>query len=174
MAQFYLIVYRISQVTAVVAALALVLMVGFIAFEIVLRYFFSTSTFVQDEFLGYGLSICIVWSLGYTLENGSMIRVNLLSSRLSDAAQRLITALGAAATAVIILGLTYMFWLRAAKAWDRGSVSATSAEMPVWIPETIIATGLLLFALQLIAHAMRNITDNPSPAPVAVLDYHDQ
>ncbi|TNF21373.1 MAG: TRAP transporter small permease [Rhodobacteraceae bacterium] len=174
MALLYLVTYRISQATAVIAALALVLMVGFIAVEITMRFFFSTSTFVQDEFLGYGLSICIIWSLGYTLENGSMIKVNLLSARLSETAQRWLTAIGAAATAVVVLGLTYMFWLRAAKAWDRGSVSATSAEMPVWIPETIIAVGLLLFALQLVAHAARHVTDHPSPAPAAVLDHHEQ
>lgn len=174
MAMLYLVIFRISKATAAIAALALVLMVGFIAVEIVMRFFFSTSTFVQDEFLGYGLSICIVWSLGYTLEHGSMIQVNLLSSRLSGTAQRVLMAIGAAATAVVVLGLTYMFWLRAAKAWTRGSVSATSAEMPIWIPETIIAVGLLLFALQLIAHSARHITNHPSPAPAAVLDHHEQ
>ncbi|WP_416236549.1 TRAP transporter small permease subunit [Pseudorhodobacter sp.] len=135
MSRFYLAVYRISQASAVIAAAALVLMVGFIAFEIVLRYFFSTSTFVQDEFLGYGLALCIIWSLGYTLENGSMIEVNLLSTRLSATHQRWLKAIGTFATMAVILGLTYMFWIRAARAWDRGSVSATSAEVPMWIPE---------------------------------------
>ncbi|WP_415234077.1 TRAP transporter small permease subunit [Pseudorhodobacter sp.] len=174
MSRFYLAVYRISQASAVIAAAALVLMVGFIAFEIVLRYFFSTSTFVQDEFLGYGLALCIIWSLGYTLENGSMIEVNLLSTRLSATHQRWLKAIGTFATMAVILGLTYMFWIRAARAWDRGSVSATSAEVPMWVPESLILVGLLLFALQLLAHALRHVTGHASPAPAAQYDHHDQ
>ncbi|WP_112320633.1 TRAP transporter small permease subunit [Oceanibium sediminis] len=174
MSRFYLAVYRISQGSAIIAAAALVAMVAFIAYEIVLRYFFSTSTFVQDEFLGYGLSVCIVWSLGYTMENGSMIRVNLLSTRLSYNQQRWLDAIGALATGVLVLGLAWMFWVRAARAYERGTVSATSAEVPIWIPESLILVGLLLFALQLVAHALQRINDHPSPAPGMVLDHQEQ
>lgn len=173
MPAFYLSIYRISQFSAIFAAAALVLMVGFIAFEIVLRYFFSTSTFVQDEFLGYGLAICIIWSLGYTLENGNMIRVNLATSHLSDRHQRWLTVLGSAATLAVVLGLAWMFWVRTARAFTRGTVSATSAEVPVWIPEGLMLIGMLLFALQLLAHGLRHATDHPSPAPGATLDHSD-
>lgn len=157
--------------TAVVAALVLVCMVGFITFEILLRHFFSTSTFVQDEFLGYGLSICIVWSLGYTLESGKMIRINLLTTRLSARAERALMTFAAFSTALLILGLAWMFWLRVTRAWTRGTVSASSAEVPIWIPESIIMIGLILFFFQLVAHGLQSATNHPS---FAKIDANDQ
>jgi TRAP-type C4-dicarboxylate transport system permease small subunit len=173
MTRFYLAVYRVSQAAAVVAATAIVLMTALIAVEIALRFFFSTSTFVQDEFVGYGLSICIVWSLGYTLEHGNMIRVNLLITRLSPRNRALLTALGAGLTLALVLGLAWMFWLRTERAFGRGTVSASSAEVPTWIPEGLMLVGLLLFALQLAAHGARHLTGHPSPAPQDPNDHQE-
>ena len=64
-----------------VSAALLVLMVLHILLEIVLRSFFASSTFVLDEFVGYGVAAMTFLSLGYALETDSLIRVQLLLGR---------------------------------------------------------------------------------------------
>jgi len=59
-----------------------------------------------------------------------------------------------------------MYWTRAARAWQRGTVSSSIAAVPTWIPEAIMLTGLAIFTLQLFAYALRHLTGHASPAGV--------
>lgn len=165
MPQFYSFSYAISRMGAVVAAAALIFMVLIIALEITLRGVFSTSTFVMDEFVGYGVSVCVIWSLGYVLENSRLIRVNLLLPHLKPKAQDLLTAVSAFVTSAATIALITVFWARATRAYSRGTVSSSLAEVPTWIPETLMLIGLSIFALQLFAYGLRHLTGHPSPAP---------
>lgn len=164
MNRFYAGVFALSRLAAGVAALAIVYMVGHIVLEIALRRLFATSTFVLNEFVGYAISVCVIWSLGYVLEQGDLIRVGLLIARLSERAQQLATAVAALVTCALSAGLAWMFWLRAARAWSRGTVSSSVAAVPTWIPEGAVMLGLCLFALAALAHGLRHITRHPSPA----------
>nr|WP_321443406.1 TRAP transporter small permease [uncultured Cohaesibacter sp.] len=165
MSRFYRLVYFISTLAAIVAAAALVFMVGLIALEILLRSLFSTSTFMTAEFVGYAVATCTVWSLGYVLEHEQLIRVNLLLARFPERVQDVMTAISAALLLAGTLGLAWMFWLRVARAWARGTVSPSIAAVPVWIPESVILAGLLVFALQIFAHGLRYLQGYPTPAP---------
>jgi TRAP-type C4-dicarboxylate transport system permease small subunit len=165
MARFYSNVFALSRLAAVIAACALVYMVSHIAYEIILRSFFATSTFVLDEFVGYAIGICIIWSLGYVLEHGDLIRVGLVLDRLPERAQQLLTAVSALVACALSVGLAWMFWIRVARAWSRGTVSSSVAAVPTWIPEGAIMVGLGVFALAAFAHGLRHITGHPTPAP---------
>lgn len=169
MPRLYSAVYALSRLAAVIAACALIYMVAHIAAEIALRAFFSTSTFVLDEFVGYAISVCVIWSLGYVLENGDLIRVGLVLDRLPQRGQDLMTAAAAFVTAAGTAGLAWMFWLRVARAWSRGTVSSSVAAVPTWIPEGAMMVGLCLFALATLSHGLRHLTGHPSPAPKAPL-----
>lgn len=165
MTRFYASVYAISRAAAVVSALAVAYMLGHIALEIVLRTVFATSTFVLDEFVGYAVFIAVIFSLGYVLEHGDLIRVALVIERLPRRAQDLLTALAAGLSGAGALGLAWMFWLRAARAFSRGTVSTSIAAVPTWIPQGLMLLGLLVFALQLFAYGLRHLTGHPSSAP---------
>jgi len=165
MSRFYAGVYGLSRLAAVIAACALVYMVGHIALEIVLRSLFATSTFVLDEFVGYAVSVCVIWSLGYVLEQGDLIRVGLLLDRLPQRAQDLMTAAAALVAAALATGLAWMFWIRVARAWSRGTVSSSMAAIPTWIPEGAVMIGLCIFALAAVSHGLRHVTGHSSPAP---------
>ncbi|MCB1470172.1 MAG: TRAP transporter small permease [Rhizobiaceae bacterium] len=174
MSRFYSATYVISCFGAAVAAAALVFMVSLITLEITLRAVFSTSTFVMDEFVGYALSISIVWSLGYVLENNKLIRVNLLLPHLNSRMAELLTALSALLTCAATIALVTVFWTRAIRAYTRGTVSSSIAQVPTWIPETMMLVGLLLFSLQLAAYGLRHLTGHPSQAPAqAGLPYEE-
>ena len=161
-------IFGISRIAAFLACVTLIGMVGHILFEIVLRYFFATSTFVLDEFVGYAVAATTFLALGYSLEHGSLIRVNLLIGRTEGAFRRFLEAASALSALFVTSLLVWYFWLRVARHWTRGTVSSSIAEVPMWIPEGAILLGLAVFWLQLLAYLLRQFTGEDPP--VAVLD----
>ena len=164
------VIYGISTAAAGLACFVLIAMVGHILYEIVLRTVFSSSTFVLDEFVGYGVAAATFLALGHVLENGSLIRVNILLSRLSPGARRAMEALCASLTLAVVLVLTWFIWLRVARHWVRGSTSSSIAQVPLWIPEGAILLGLCVFALQLLAYLLRQIEGGPPPVVLDPVD----
>jgi TRAP-type C4-dicarboxylate transport system permease small subunit len=155
-------VFGISRGAAVVSAALLVLMVLHILLEIVLRSFFASSTFVLDEFVGYGVAAMTFLSLGYALEEGALIRVQLLLTRSPPPARRGLEIVGAGLTLAVSLFLNAHFWSSVSRNWSRGAVSQSIAEVPLWIPEGLVLLGLTLFALQLLAHFLRLLCPPPA------------
>lgn len=163
MIAFQRLVYAISKASAALACLALVAMVCHILYEIVLRTVFASSTFVLDEFVGYGVAATTFLSLGYALENGNLIRVNILLSRTSGVARRSLEALCTLLALSVTLVFIWFFWLRVSRDWARGTTSSSIAEVPTWIPQGAVLLGLAVFALQLFAYLLRQFTDTPPP-----------
>ncbi len=163
MALFQRLVFALSRLAAGVACLLLAGMVAMILYEIVLRAVFSTSTFMLSEFVGYAVAGCTFLSLGYALEHGSLVRVNVLLSRLRGGWLRAVEVLCAALTMTVLSAMIWFFWLRVTRHWTRGSTSGSVAEVPLWIPEGLIMVGMGIFWLQLLAYALRQITGAPPP-----------
>lgn len=154
-------VFAVSRASAAVACAILIGIVCLILYEIVLRFFFATSTFVLQEFVGYGVATCTFLSLGYALEHNALIRVNVLLARVSAPWRRVLEGLAAVLTMGIVSMLMWFFWLRVIRHWTRGSTSNSIAEVPLWIPEGALLLGLGIFWLQLFAYALRQIADSP-------------
>lgn len=157
-------IFGLSRGAAAIAAIMLVAMVLHILLEIILRAFFSTSTYVLDEFVGYGVAAVTFFSLGYALEHGALIRVNILLSRLNGWARRALEIFSAGLTLAMLTYFAWFFWIRFERNWDRGTVSSSVAEVPIWIPEGLVLLGLLLFWLQMLAYLLRMILGPHSQA----------
>ncbi len=155
MRQFQAAVFALSKLAAVLSAVLLVAMVAHIVIEIVLRSFFSTSTFVLDEFVGYGVAAMTFLSLAYALEEGSLIRVNVVLSRLRGRARRGVEIVSVLATLGLTCFVAYYFWRDLSRNFTRGAVSESIAEVPLWIPQALVFAGLALFAIQLFAYFLR-------------------
>ena len=148
-------VFRISRYAAYVSAAILVGMVGHILLEIVLRSFFNTSTYVLDEFVGYGVAAMTFLALGFALEEGSLIRVNILLIRTSGRLRRILELVCVGSTLVLACYLLFYFWRNWKRDWDRNAVSESIAEVPMWIPEGLVVVGIALFIVQLFAYLLR-------------------
>lgn len=155
MQRFQASVFRLSKLAGQAAAVILVGMVIHIIFEIILRSFFHTSTFVLDEYVGYGIAAMTYLSLAYAFEEGSLIRVNLLLIRLHGRARRIVEYFCIVATLGITVFIAAFFWRSVKRNWDRGAVSESMAETPLWIPEALVLIGVVLFAIQLFAYLIR-------------------
>ena len=150
-------VFTLSRWAAGLSAVILVLMVGHIVYEIVLRTFFASSTFVLDEFVGYGVAAMSFLALGYTLETGGLIRVNLLLTRLgADTLARRAVELFCCVMTLAAMSVPIWFFGRSMwRHYAAGYTSGTIADVPAWLPESFVFAGMALFWLQLLAYTLR-------------------
>lgn len=167
MRAFQTAIFGISRASAALAALIVVAMTLLILYEIVLRSLFSTSTFVLDEFVGYGVAASTFLSLGYALEHRSLIRVGLLVQRLRGLPLRVLEAVCALGGLWATTLLLYFMGLTAWRSFSRGRTSSSIAEVPSWIPETLVVVGIAVFWLQLLAYLLRQVADTPPPVPLS-------
>jgi TRAP-type C4-dicarboxylate transport system permease small subunit len=155
MRHFLRAVDSISFFALVCAGLILIYAVSHILLETVMRSVFSTSTHVLDEFIGFAVLSITFLSLSWTLRDGDMIQVNLVTNRLPEIAQLwLHRAVGVFATGLGAFFCTFL-WRNFVKNWNRGAVSESVAEVPLWIPDLVVFIGACLLVLQLAASVIR-------------------
>ncbi|WEX11044.1 TRAP transporter small permease subunit [Chelativorans sp. AA-79] len=147
----------LNRLAALAAAFLLVLMTCHILLEIVLR-FFSRSTYMADALVGYGVAAITFLALGWALENGSMIRVSVLTQRMPRRLAWCAEMFAVLATGWLMWFLAGYQWRSVSRAFTRGTVSEHYLPIPLWIPESFFLIGLLLILLHLVVRFLRLIT----------------
>lgn len=144
----------LNRIAAVVSATLLVLMTSLILLEICLR-FFSRSTYMADVLVGYGVAAITFLAAPWALQEGAMIRVTVLTDRLSGRLRWLVEAFALLSAGYIMWFLLGYQWKTVAKLFSRGSTSEHFIPIPLWIPESFFLVGLALLLLQLLVRALR-------------------
>lgn len=145
----------LNRIAGGLAAIILVYIFLHIIVEIVLRSFFNSSTFVLDEFVGYAVAAMTFLSLGYALNSGSLIRVDLMVGRLAGRPRRWAELFCLAVSFGISGFCAWWVGRDALRNWTRGSVSESIAEVPLWLPVGAVWLGLVLLMIQLLACFLR-------------------
>ena len=103
-----------------------------------------------EDFSGFFLAASSFLALAYTLRAGGHIRVTLLLHRWSPDTRRIIEIV----TLAIALALTlYAAWscvLLVIESYQFEEVSSGYIPVPIWIPQTPMALGLVIFAIALL------------------------
>ena len=157
MKAFQKIVFFVSRAAAILAGVIIIYMVCHILLEIFVRSVFSTSTFALDELIGYSVAACAYLGLGYTLENGGLIRVNLVLSKINplSGARKVIEIFCCIGT-LIAMGLPLWYFGRSViRKYESGYTSGTMLNAEQWIPESFLLVGLVIFWIQLLAYTLR-------------------
>lgn len=141
------------------SAALLVYIVCHISVEIVLRSFFATSTFSMDEFVGYAIGSMTFLSLAHTFRHRKHIRVSILQSFIKGRAAIAVELLCITFTFGITLFLARYIWRTLARDYTRGTVSPTLTETPIWLIDSAIFIGLVLFMTQLLASAFLTVKE---------------
>ena len=163
---------RLSEFGGALAAAVVIIITAHTILEVILRAAFDTSSYILEEFAGYGLAVIAFLCLGRTLIEGAMIRVNLLRDRLPARAVFALEIVSILVTTALVLFIGYHFAATALKYYQRGTVSETIARFPAWILPAVIAAGCALFAIQLTAYLSsvsrtgRFIADSVEDSPV--------
>lgn len=136
------------------AMLLVVYMLGHILLEIVLRLV-GRSTFILDEYIGYSVAAMTFLGLPYALEQGGLIRVALVLERLPRT-WRWPLELFVSLTTFLAFGWLAKYWtLAVQRSYDRGIISETLAQTPIWIPQGAVLVGLYLLCLILVVRSLR-------------------
>ena len=138
--------YRVS---GVVAAACLALIACLVLAQIVGR---AAGVLVPgaDDLASYALVATSFLALAYTLKAGGHIRVALLLRRLPPRPRRLAElgalALGSAITLYFAWFAIELTWL----SWRFGDMSQGVLPIPLWLPQSVMTAGLIIFAVALI------------------------
>ena len=161
MRYFHMLSHGLSMFAVAIAVLILLGMTGLILTEVVLRTFFAASTHAADELVGYGVAGLSFLALGHSLEQRSLIRMNLLISGLdANGAARRAVEIICALLGILSCSIAFYFFTRnVVRNYERGYTSETVAEVPLWIPEAFMSVGLGIFVLQLVSYLIRIIAN---------------
>ncbi|MEG9862212.1 MAG: TRAP transporter small permease [Parvularculales bacterium] len=148
---------RLSTAGAWIAAALLVYMVVHILVEIIARTGFDSSTYSLDEFVGYAIASMTFLSLGHTFSSGKLIRVNILTNAISGLLSLVVELICIAFTFSVITFFARYVWRSLYRNWERGAISPTLTETPIWLVESVFFIGLCIFLLQMLTTALVKI-----------------
>jgi TRAP-type C4-dicarboxylate transport system permease small subunit len=115
---------------------------------------------VAWEYSSYMMAACFTFGAAMTLRAGGHIRVTLVLGRLQPPARRLLE-IAASLVATCFVGFLGLAMARFAwSAYERGQTSISSDTM-LWIPEAVIAFGMVLLALQFLARTIQAVLGLP-------------
>ena len=166
------IVDLLCKAGAGVASVIMLLVTGHILLEITLRSLFHTSTFVVDEFVGYGVASMTFLALAHALNRDSHIRVSLLSDGAPVVVRQLLELF---AILVAITVWAFVTWYIGKTVWanfQRGVVSETIARTPLWLPQATNLVGLLLLLIALLARALRAVSGRMISTTGGDIEHH--
>ncbi|HEX7005593.1 MAG TPA: TRAP transporter small permease subunit [Alphaproteobacteria bacterium] len=102
------------------------------------------------EFAGFFLAASSFLALAYTLRHGGHVRVSLLVRRLAGGPRRAVE-LWCTGVAALLTGYFAYFAIRLAiEAWRFGDLSPGLVAVPIWIPQSSLALGLIILTVALV------------------------
>lgn len=115
---------------------------------------------VAWEYSSYLMAACFTFGAAMTLRAGGHIRVTLVLGRLQPPARR-IMEIAASLAATVFVGFLAIAMVRFSwTAFNSGQTSISSGTL-LWIPEAVIAFGMVLLALQFLARTIQALLGLP-------------
>ena len=151
------VVDRVGTMAMVVSALAVAAMAALVTVEVLGRSLASVSTLVADEMAGYLLVVLTFFGLADSLRAGAFIRVEFVDQWLGAGARRRLEAVLLVVALAYTVFVAWEFWRLTAQSYRFGSTSLQVSRTPLWIPQTCMAVGTSILALQLVAATLRRL-----------------
>ena len=102
------------------------------------------------EFAGFFLAASSFLALAYTLRHGGHVRVSLFVRRFAGGPRRALE-LWCTGVAALLAGYFAYFAIRLVyDSWRFGDLSPGLVPVPIWIPQTSLALGLVILAIALL------------------------
>ncbi|MGA4493158.1 TRAP transporter small permease subunit [Vreelandella venusta] len=149
---------KISEVSAWVSKLAIVVLVLSMLYEVIARYVFNSSTIWAFDISYMATGVAFVLGVAWTAQIDGHIKVDVLSSLLPNNVYRLIVGV----VYTVVLFPTFLFmawygWKKTVSAFITNEVEMVSTWAPqMWPFYTCIAVGLTLLALQFLVIGLRS------------------
>lgn len=146
---------RLSLWFMVAARVLLVMMLGLIVLEIVLRNFFLTSTQISDEYSGYFACWLTLFGFIQVARSDRFIRVEFLLSRLRGVAREVVLILGSLATLIVAAVVCYAATLLVLNSYRFHATSSQYSETLMFIPQSLMPFAFFMLCLIAIEDILR-------------------
>ncbi len=150
----------LSGLGALVSALFIITLVLLILTEIFSRTLFDKSTMIADEYSGYFYLASVFLGLGYTFSQKAHIRINILTSRLSNKTQRYFDIFAGVVTFMVIAFIFYRVILMTIDAYSFDILSEGVSETPIYLTQIPMIVGTFIFIVAILAFIARKVQND--------------
>lgn len=137
----------ISQVGAWVSGCILFGISILITIEVILRKVFSISMGGADEISGYAMAISCSWAFAYALFRKAHIRIDVLYVKFPQSVRYILDIASLVLFGLYMSVFSYYSFQVFLTSFSRNSTANTPLHTPLWIPQLIWASGLIMFTI---------------------------
>lgn len=139
---------RFSVLTACIGGGILAVLAFFITFDALGRGYGGFYSGATDEISGYAMCLAVTWTLAYTLTIDKHVRVDLIFGMVSPRARRMLDRIALLLLTVFAFLLAANSLRMAMESFEFGILSTSVLQVPVGIPQSLMAVGFMILALQ--------------------------
>lgn len=136
----------------------IVLMMLMITAESVFRTFFHFSMMITDEVSGYFLMASVFLGIGFCMRSHALLRVTIIYDRLPEKLRNVFQIFFDLISLGFVLILTYQLYRLVFTSYKSQVLSISQAEIPLWIPQTIMPIGITVLILALVVEIAANVS----------------
>jgi TRAP-type mannitol/chloroaromatic compound transport system permease small subunit len=141
-----------------IVALGILLMVGIVSYEVVMRYGFRAPTIWATELITFVFAGYIFLGAGYTLLHRDHVGMDIVHSRLPARAQAVLDVLTVGFVLLYCWVLIATGWDTAWQALETGRTTGTDWNPPLFPAAVLLPIGAGLLLLQALAKLVRDLT----------------
>lgn len=150
---------KFADFIGAITAIAMVLMILNVFYDVVMRYFFRDSSIAMQEMEWHLFSVIILLGVAYTLKEDGHVRVDLVYDRLSHKKKAMINMVGAVVFILpiaLLVGISSIGTVAEAIATMEGS--GDPGGLPYrWIVKALIPLSFFLLIITTIGFFIRNL-----------------
>ncbi len=150
---------KFADFIGIITAIAMVLMILNVFYDVVMRYFFRSGSIAMQEMEWHLFSVIILIGISYTLKEDGHVRVDLVYDRLSSRKKAMINMVGAI---IFIMPIAILVGLdsinNAREAYMSMEGSGDPGGLPYrWIVKALIPLAFLLLIITTIGFFIKNL-----------------
>lgn len=150
---------KFADYIGLITAVAMVLMILNVFYDVVMRYFFKSGSIAMQEMEWHLFSVIILIGISYTLKEDGHVRVDLVYDRLSSEKKAMINMVGAI---IFIMPIAILVGLdsinNAVEAFKSMEQSGDPGGLPYrWVVKALIPLAFLLLIITTIGFFIKNL-----------------
>ncbi len=150
---------KFTNIIGYIAAVAMIIMLLNVAYDVVMRYFFRASSIGMQELEWHLFAVVFLFGMSYALKEDGHVRVDMFYEKMKPKYQAMINVTGAlifiVPFSILIIKSGYAF---AYEAYDLGEMSGDPGGLPHrWIIKSAIATSFVFLIFSTISFVLHNI-----------------
>ena len=144
------------------ARIILALMSVLVMVEVVLRWFFGTSTMISTDFAAYGMGIVFYWGASKALQDDVFVRMDVLYDLYKGNFKKVIDVISDVLLLIFNSNIFYYFFILLQNTFERDLRATNIYQTPLWVPRLLVLIGILLLEVYLVCRIVEDIHKKPA------------